>query len=56
MDEGCREGNRPLGRPWRRWEDDAKMDLEVGCKGPVACPCEYINRPAVSVKGWELLD
>ena len=26
------EGNRPLGRPRRRWEDNNKMDLqEVGC-------------------------
>jgi len=25
------EGTRPLGRPWRRWEDNIKMDLqEVG--------------------------
>ena len=28
------EGNRPLGRPRRRWEDNIKMDLqEVGCGG-----------------------
>ena len=27
-------GNRPLGRPRRRWEDNIKMDLqEVGCEG-----------------------
>ena len=26
------EGNRPLGRPRRRWEDNIKKDLqEVGC-------------------------
>jgi hypothetical protein len=26
------EGNRPLGRPRLRWEDNIKMDLqEVGC-------------------------
>jgi hypothetical protein len=26
------EGKRPLGRPWRRWEDNVRMDLkEVGC-------------------------
>jgi hypothetical protein len=26
------EGKRPLGRPRRRWEDNARMDLqEVGC-------------------------
>jgi hypothetical protein len=28
------EGRRPLGRPWRRWEDNIKMDLrEVGWGG-----------------------
>jgi hypothetical protein len=28
---GKPEGGRPLGRPWRRWEDNIKMDLrEVG--------------------------
>ena len=31
---GKPEGNRPLGRPRRRWEDNMKMDLqEVGCEG-----------------------
>jgi len=29
---GKPEGNKPLGRPRRRWEDNIKMDLqEVGC-------------------------
>jgi hypothetical protein len=29
---GKPEGNRPLGRPTRRWEDNLKMVLEeVGC-------------------------
>ena len=29
---GRPEGNRPLGRPRRRWEDNIRMDLkEVGC-------------------------
>jgi hypothetical protein len=29
--EGFGEGNKPLGRPRRRWEDNIKMDLnEVG--------------------------
>jgi hypothetical protein len=28
------EGKRPLGRPWHRWEDNIKMDLqEMGCRG-----------------------
>jgi hypothetical protein len=31
---GSPEGNRPFGRPRRRWEDNIKMDLqEVGCGG-----------------------
>ena len=31
---GKPEGERPLGRPWPRWEDNIKMDLqEVGCGG-----------------------
>ena len=31
---GNPEGQRPFGRPRRRWEDNIKMDLqEVGCGG-----------------------
>jgi hypothetical protein len=31
---GKPEGNRPPGRPRRRWEDNIKMDRqEVGCEG-----------------------
>ena len=31
---GKPRGKRPLGRPWRRWEDNIKMDLqEVGFGG-----------------------
>ena len=31
---GKPEGNKALGRPRRRWEDNIKMDLqEVGCGG-----------------------
>jgi hypothetical protein len=31
---GILRGERPLGRPRRRWEDNIKMDLqEVGCGG-----------------------
>jgi hypothetical protein len=34
---GKPERKRPLGRPWRRWEDNVKVDLqEVGC-GIVDC-------------------
>ena len=29
---GKPEGKRPLGRPWHRWVDNIRMDLqEVGC-------------------------
>jgi hypothetical protein len=29
-------GKRLLGRPWRRWEDNIKMDIQkVGCRGMV---------------------
>jgi len=29
---GKSEGRRPMGRPWRRWMDNIRMDLqEVGC-------------------------
>ena len=31
---GKPEGNRPLGRPRRRWEDSNKIDIqEAGCGG-----------------------
>jgi hypothetical protein len=31
---GKPEGERPPGRPRRRWEDNIKMDLqEIGCRG-----------------------
>jgi hypothetical protein len=31
---GKPEGRRQLGRPWRRWEDNINMDLQVvGCVG-----------------------
>jgi hypothetical protein len=30
---GKPEGKRPLGRPRRRWEDNLKLALEVGCGG-----------------------
>jgi len=31
---GLSEQKRPLGRNWRRWDDNIKMDLqEMGCGG-----------------------
>jgi hypothetical protein len=30
---GKPEGKRSLGRPRRRWEDNIKMEQEVGCGG-----------------------
>ena len=37
--QGLGGGNRPLGRPRHKWEDNIKMDLqEVGCGG-----MEHIN-------------
>jgi len=31
---GKPEGKRPLGKPWRRWEDNIKMDVQkVVCGG-----------------------
>ena len=31
---GKPEGKRPLGRPWRRWDDNMKINLQdVGCGG-----------------------
>ena len=31
---GKPEGNKPMGRPRHRWDDNIKMDLqEVGCEG-----------------------
>jgi hypothetical protein len=52
----------PLGRPWRRWEDNVKMDLrEIGIEGAnwirlaqdrvlVAGFCEHGNEPSGSIK------
>jgi len=60
------EVRRPLGRPWRRWVDNIKMDLQkVGCGymdwiGPtqdrqVADACECCNEPSGSVICGEFL-
>jgi hypothetical protein len=44
------EGKRPLGRPWHRWEDNIKMDLEeVGCGG-----MDWIELPQVRDR-WRAL-
>jgi hypothetical protein len=58
---GKPEGNRPLGRPRRRWEDNIKMDLqEVGCGGmdwiELAGTYECGNEPSGSTKCGEFLD
>ena len=31
------EGKRPLGRPWLRWEDNIKMDLQEVGYGGMGC-------------------
>jgi hypothetical protein len=64
---GKPEGNRPLGRPRSRWEDNIKMNLqEVGCgvtdwirlaqDRQVADTCECGNEPSGSIKLGEFLD
>jgi hypothetical protein len=52
------EGDRPLGRPRRRWGYNIKMDLqEVGCVGmQVAGTCECGNELSGSIKCGEFLD
>ena len=58
------EGNRPSGRPRRRWEDNIKMNhQEVGCgawtgseEGQVEGTCDFDNEPSVSVKCGGFLD
>jgi hypothetical protein len=32
---GKLEGRRPLGRPWRRWENNIKMDLREAGWGSI---------------------
>jgi hypothetical protein len=48
---GKPERKRPLGRRWRRWEDNIKKDLQE-----VACTCECGNEPSGSIKCGEFLD
>jgi hypothetical protein len=62
---GKPRGNRPLGRPIHKWEDNIKMDIrEIGRGGvdlsgsgfgPVAGCCERNNEPSGSIKFWEVL-
>jgi hypothetical protein len=57
---GKPEGNRPLGRPRRRWVDNIKMDLrEIGWDGMDwidLAHCEYGNEPPGVIKCWEVLE
>jgi hypothetical protein len=56
---GKPEGNRPLGRPRRRWIDNSKMDLlEIGVSvvdwiGLAQELGELGNEPSGSIKCWE---
>ena len=48
---GKPEGNRPLGRPRRRWEDNIKMDLQkVRCGG-----MDWIDLAQYRDKSWALV-
>jgi hypothetical protein len=59
---GRPEDRRPLGKPWRRWQDNIKLDLKgdrdqwseldsAGSGyGPVAGFCEHGNEPSGSIK------
>jgi len=60
------EGKRPLGRPWRIWEDNIEMDLGIWRHGldrsdlnrdrwGRGC-CECGNEPSGSIKCGEFLD
>jgi hypothetical protein len=65
---GKSEGNRPFGRPRRRWENNIKMDLqemEFGCMDWTEQSqdrdwwwgtCDCGNEPSSSIKCEELLD
>jgi hypothetical protein len=56
---GKPEGNKPLGRPRRRWVDDIKMDLVEIVWGGVdwisKSSCECGIEPSGSVKCWDVL-
>jgi hypothetical protein len=59
---GRPEERQPLGRPRRRWEDNIKMDQEVGWgMGWIELAqdrdrCECGNEPPGSIKCGEFLD
>jgi hypothetical protein len=58
---GKPEGNRPFGRPRRKWEDNIKMDLlGVGCGGmdwiELAQDRDRWRAPSGSIKCGEFLD
>jgi len=46
------EGNRPLGRPRRKWEDNVKLDLqEVECGGT-----DWIHLAQDRERWWALVN
>jgi hypothetical protein len=63
---GKPEGNKPLGRPRRRWVDNIKIDLREivldgmdwpgSGQGPVEGSCEHGNEPLGSIKCWQVLE
>jgi hypothetical protein len=62
---GQPEGNRPLGRHRRRWEDNIKMHLQekgYGCMDWIDLAHDrgrwraLVNEPSVSIKGGEFLN
>jgi hypothetical protein len=40
---GKPEGKRPFGRPWRKWEDNSKMDLQEGECGVVGTGWSWLR-------------
>jgi hypothetical protein len=62
---GKREGKRPSGIPRRRWKDNIKLDLKIGCQyldgidvthdGDSASFCEHGNEIVGSLKCRESL-
>ena len=49
---GKPEGKRPIGRPWSRWKDNIKMDLqEVGCRSMVKVKVTFSLEQATKARG-----